>query len=116
MKEYMDITHKFLIEPYGEERRRFSRLAGTEIANRIEIKPLGQQAPLEVKLGANLINISDGGLCLGQDIPWIEDQVLKLVISIGDWSATVPTLGEVRWVKRTASNEKKYMIGVQYLL
>jgi hypothetical protein len=41
--------------------------------------------------------------------------VLKLVISIADWSATVPTLAEVRWIKKTASKEKKYMIGVQYL-
>jgi hypothetical protein len=41
--------------------------------------------------------------------------VLKLVLPVADWSTTIPTLGEVRWVKKMALNEEKYMIGVQYL-
>jgi len=59
--------------------------------------------------------MSDGGLCLRQDIQWSEDQVLRLVLPIPNLNAAIPTLGEVRWVKRTALNEERYMIGIQFL-
>ena len=96
-----------------EERRRFDRHQSA--GNLIGIKPLGQTPGLEVKLGGVLVNISDGGLCLTQNIEWSGEQVLRLVLPIPDWRTTISTLGEVRWVKKMALNEQKYMIGVQYL-
>ena len=97
-----------------QERRRFNRHRGT--GDRIDIRPLGQTPGLEVKLGAVLMNISEGGLCLSQDIQWREEQVLRLVLPISHRCITIPTLGEVRWVKRSALNDGKYRIGVQYLI
>jgi hypothetical protein len=116
MKEEGDeITQKdeILHEYHGIERRLFGRRHSS--GKRIEIKPLGQKPGMEVKMSAVLTNISDGGLCLSQDFEWSEEQVLRLVLPIPNLNTAIPTLGEVRWVKRTALNEKSYMIGIQYL-
>ena len=102
-----------LHESNRQERRRFDR--HRRPGDLIGIKPLGQTPGLEVKLGGVLVNISDGGLCLTQNIEWSGEQVLRLVLPIPDWSTTISTLGEVRWVKKMALNEQKYMIGIQYL-
>jgi PilZ domain len=45
-------------------------------------------------------NISEGGLCLITDRALEESQVIKIRLPIPNVSATIPTLAEVRWVKR----------------
>jgi len=105
--------NRILHESDRQERRRFDRHQST--GDLIGIKPLGQTPGLEIKLGGVLVNISDGGLCFTQNIEWSGEQVLRLVLPIPDWRTTISTLGEVRWAKRTALTEEKYMIGIQYL-
>ena len=63
------------------------------------------------------INISEGGLCLLMDhTPHVQD-VLRVQVSLPDLMTEVPTLGEVRWVRRLPlGSQDLCAVGVQFIL
>lgn len=48
--------------------------------------------------------------------PLRHEQVLKLSIPLIDQKTTIPSLGEVRWVKKKFFDKEEYLIGVRFLL
>ncbi len=47
------------------------------------------------------------------------EQVLRLYLPLSNQTnqkITVPTLGEIRWIKRKVSENEGYLVGVRYLL
>ena len=58
------------------------------------------QASDQKKEAGNAQNVSEGGICLITDRALEESQIIKLRLSIPNVRATIPTLAEVRWVKR----------------
>jgi len=102
---------------HRRERRQFSRHRGT--GERISIKPMGRVPIPEGEREGVLVNSSNGGLCIRQDIQLSREQVLRLSLPLSNQTnqkITVPTLGEVRWVKKKVSENEGFLVGVRYLL
>ncbi len=60
-------------------------------------------------------NISDGGFCMVATHPLQISALLQGRLRLARIPAEIPTLVQVRWVQRVAS-ERRYRIGVQYVI
>jgi len=74
-------------------------------------------------------NVSEGGLCFITDRPLEESQIIKIKLPIPNVVATIPTLAEVRWVKKDPTggtqqavrpisarqDGNQYLIGLRFL-
>jgi hypothetical protein len=75
------------------------------------------QAPIpEGEREGVLVNSSNGGICIRLDNQLRREQVLRLSLPSSNHDVTVPTLGEVCWVKRKIVEKDGYLVGVRYLL
>jgi hypothetical protein len=59
-------------------------------------------------------NISQGGLCLLLDRGCTVSSLLKCDIFFPGFSAAIPTLAYVRWVR--GNSPDKFLVGVQFLI
>src|SRR5258707_8867259 len=73
----------------------------------------GQRRP-EVSQG-KVTNISDGGFCMVATHPLQISALLQGRLRLARIPAEIPTLVQVRWVQRVAS-ERRYRIGLQYVI
>lgn len=63
------------------------------------------------------LNISEGGLCLLVDQAPLVHDVIRVQVSFPDLMTQVPTLGEVRWVRRVPlGSQDLCAVGLQFLL
>jgi hypothetical protein len=76
--------------------------------------------PEEVAGSTN--NLSEGGLCLSTDQALRESQIVRIRLPIANGPATMPTLAEVRWVKKRSAGAKtierrgnRYIAGLRFL-
>jgi hypothetical protein len=69
-----------------------------------------------VELDGVLVNSNSRGLCMEVGTPLRHEQVLKLSFPLIDQKTTIPSLGEVRWVKKKALDKEECLIGVRFLL
>ena len=69
-------------------------------------------------------NLSEGGLCLITDRALKESQIIRIKLPIPNVCATMPTLAEVRWVKRESiqplpsaqsGGNHRYIAGLRFL-
>lgn len=65
-------------------------------------------------IGAVSRNASDSGMCLSTATPLEYASVVRCDVSVGHIPISVPTMAQVRWVKRCNSGE--YRSGVAYVL
>ena len=65
-------------------------------------------------------NLSEGGLCLTTNQALRESQIVRIRLPIANGCATMPTLAEVRWVKKQSvrlaqSGGNRYKAGLRFL-
>jgi len=60
-------------------------------------------------------NVGRRGCCLILDQPLEKFRIIKLAFPLPQASLSIPTLGEVRWVKPELEQDQ-YKVGVRYLL
>jgi len=71
----------------------------------------------------NTYNFSEGGLCLTTDRALKEFEIIRIRLPIPNVCATMPTLAEVRWVKKqparqlssARSRRNRYTAGLRFL-
>ena len=60
-------------------------------------------------------NISKNGLCVLSKRSMLPSSLVRCEIAVSGTRATIPTLMQVRWVRRNSTNNG-YEIGMQFLL
>ena len=65
-------------------------------------------------LGAQLQNISGGGVCLLSDQAFEASQILRCEILLPELPVRVPTLLQVRWINRPRGT-RAYRVGLQFV-
>jgi hypothetical protein len=68
----------------------------------------------------NTFNLSESGLCLSTDRALKESEIIRIRLPIANVCATMPTLAEVRWVKKQpvqslSSGGGRYTAGLRFL-
>jgi hypothetical protein len=83
---------------------------------------LSAQKPQPEEVAGNTHNLSEGGLCISTDQALKESQIIRIRLPIANGCATMPTLAEVRWVKRqqvrassARSGGNRYTAGLRFL-
>ncbi len=84
---------------------------------------VGNESPLTEDLrvagsGRGLsLNLSRGGMLLLMDDRPEPEQVLRLKVPLGMYDITIPTLAEVRWVRRVPFPQQQslYFVGLKFL-
>ncbi len=94
------------------DRRHWTRF---RTKTRINLQLMGQAPAKGGALFGFVINKSEGGLRLLLDVPLRKRQILRLFVPFLNKKTRVPTLGEVRWVKKRNPNGD-YVVGVDYIL
>ena len=62
----------------------------------------------------NTHDLSEGGLCITTDRALKESEIIRVRIPIANVCATMPTLAEVRWVKKQSAGSR-YTAGLRFL-
>ena len=73
-----------------------------------------QKNPMTPAIGAVSRNASASGMCLSTETPLAYASVVRCDVSVVHIPVSVPTMAQVRWVKRCNSGE--YRSGVAYIL
>ena len=84
---------------------------------------LGNESPLTEDLRvagsgrALTLNLSGGGMLLLMDDRPEPEQVLRVEVPLGTHDVTIPTLAEVRWVRRVSfpKQQSLYFVGLKFL-
>ncbi len=88
-----------------------------------QVVELGKESPLtgelrvtESQRGLSL-NLSRGGMLLLMDDRPEPEQVLRLKVPLGMYDVLIPTLAEVRWVRRVPFPQQQslYFVGLKFL-
>lgn len=72
------------------------------------------KTPIAPAIEAVSRNASDSGMCLSTATPLAYASVVRCGVGVGHVPISVPTMAQVRWVKRGNSGE--YRSGVAYIL
>ena len=84
-----------------------------------------QKSRREKNADGDTQNLSEGGLCLITDRALKESQIIKLKLPMPNISVTMPTLAEVRWVKKESAKplssaqsggSQRYIAGLRFLI
>jgi len=85
---------------------------------------LTTQKSRQEKADGDTQNLSNGGLCLITDRALKASQIIRLKLPMPNISVTMPTLAEVRWVKRESikpltsaqsGGSRRYIAGLRFL-
>jgi hypothetical protein len=83
-----------------EDMRKHPRYPTSLTVNFETSSSLTMQKSHQAEADGNTHDLSAGGLCLITDQALEKSQIIKIRIPIPNVSATMPTLAEVRWVKK----------------
>jgi PilZ domain-containing protein len=98
------------------ERREASRDPYTVDVTVTVISALGDEMPFPRCVLGRTVNLSKTGICVITEEPLDRAGLALCKIALPFTQASVPTLMQVRWIRKRASELNEYLVGLQFLL
>lgn len=98
------------------DRRQFPRFPQQLDLHVREVQPLESGIELRKTVVGRVQNMSKGGLCLISSQPVAKSCLVRCEIGVSEIPVGVPTLMQVRWIRKRDLQAETYITGLQFLL